>query len=698
VTEEILLEVAELVTTFATEAGMVGAVDGVSFAVRRGRTLGIVGESGCGKSVTALSIMRLLPKPAGRIAGGRILFDGLDLARLTADRMRTLRGNRLSMIFQEPMTALNPVQRIEKQLQEAVNRHQPRLAAAKPSAGVIEILKQVGLPAPEQRLKEYPHQLSGGMRQRVMIGMALACRPEILIADEPTTALDVTIQAQILALMKERQRETGMAIVFITHDLGVIAEMCDDVVVMYAGQVVERASVLELFANPVHPYTIGLLESIPRLEAAPKCKLAVIEGMVPDLQDLPQGCRFQNRCRYAEPRCQTAMPAEETVGNGHRVRCFRWREIPMLTKPGPLPSLNGESEPIPDQRSIEPEKPEPLLQVENLKLHFPLLGGILRRRIGWVYALAGVSLTVARGETVGLVGESGCGKTTWGRTLMRLYDPSAGQIHFRGRDITRLTQREIRPLRREMQMMFQDPFESLNSRHTVGEILEEPFIIHRLGTPAERQRQVQILLEKVGLSATATRRYPHEFSGGQRQRIGIARAIALNPRLIVCDEPVSALDVSIQSQILNLLLALQVEMGLTYLFIAHDLAVVRHVSDRIAVMYLGRIVELTTAAEVYARPLHPYTQALISAVPVPDPRVTRSKIILSGEVPSPIQPPAGCHFHPRCPVARDLCRVRVPSLTPFDGDAAHLVACHFAGEVDLLTTPGALQTEKQRRV
>ncbi|MDM8526043.1 ABC transporter ATP-binding protein [Desulfococcaceae bacterium HSG8] len=659
-----ILQVKNLVTAFDTESGRIRAADDVSFEVSRGRTLGIVGESGCGKSVTALSIMRLLPKPAGIIESGQILFDDTDIIGIEPDKMHEIRGRRISMIFQEPMTALNPVHRIGKQIGEVFRIHFPGMNPREIRKKSLEMLRKVGIPDPEKRMREHPHKISGGMRQRIMIAMALACKPDVLIADEPTTALDVTIQAQILELMKELQREIGMTIIFITHDLGVIAEICDHVVVMYAGKIAEISPVRELFENPEHPYTRGLLSSIPKLETPGKARLNIIRGMVPSLHELPEGCRFQNRCPDAREICET-MPRTELVGENHFASCHFTGSGLGIQNPGGS-----------DFRF--PISDEYLLEVRNLKMHFPIHGGVFWRKIGTVYAVDGVSFKVKTGETLGLVGESGCGKTTVGRAILRLCEPSGGEVIFQGKPMSEFNGSGLRDMRRDMQMIFQDPFESLNSRHTIGDIVEEPFIIHGILGPEERKAQVKKLLNRVGIPERAITLFPHEFSGGQRQRIGIARAIALNPRLIICDEPVSALDVSIQSQILNLLLELQQDMGLTYIFIAHDLAVVKHISDHIAVMYLGKIVEYTDADTIYGNPLHPYTRTLISAIPVPDPSVKREKQILQGDVPSPISPPPGCHFHTRCPIVTDCCKTEKPILRPAPGTEgeSHLVACH----------------------
>ncbi|WP_052362456.1 ABC transporter ATP-binding protein [Geminisphaera colitermitum] len=774
-----LLDVRHLAAAFDTDAGLLRAVDDVSFTVHRGRTLGLVGESGCGKSVTALSLMRLLPQPSGRIVSGEILFEGRDLVRAASDEMHAIRGGRIGMVFQEPMTALNPVHRIGRQLAEVFLLHRTR-DPREAMRLAIDMLQKVGIPSPETRALEYPHQLSGGMRQRVVIAMALACKPALLIADEPTTALDVTIQAQILDLIRELQAEMGMAVILITHDLGVIAETCDDVVVMYGGRIAEQGPVEQIFQHPTHPYTRGLLRSIPRLDSQRKTRLETIPGLVPGLADLPAGCRFQNRCPWRIPACDTQPPLETVTGNApaHLTACHRWREsaateigagkmpaVPSeettvagetpaprvgasLAKPAfagdgikwharasqatplpagemPAPHRNAGKRPVlPDAAAFTPPPPPnvqrstlnvqcstfdgeaappatstldvgrstldvrraappppPLLTIRDLRMHFPVRSGLWLRARAWCRAVDGVSLALNPGETLGLVGESGCGKTTLGKTIIRLHKPTTGEIHFDGTDLAPLSRRQLKPHRREIQMIFQDPAESLNSRHSVGQLLAEPFIIHRIGTPAERARHVAALLERVGLPASAADRFPFEFSGGQRQRIGIARALALNPKLIICDEPVSALDVSVQSQVLNLLLDLQRERGLSYLFIAHDLAVVKHISDRIAVMYLGHIVESAGADTLYRRAAHPYTRALISAIPEATPRRQTSRIVLQGDVPSPLAPPSGCPFHPRCPHAQDRCRLEKPVLRTLDADAPgnsdHAVACHF---------------------
>ena len=673
-----LLQVENLRTWFHTQDGIVRAVDGVSFDVRPGETLGIVGESGCGKSVTALSVMRLIPSPPGRIEpGSRMDFRTTrgveDLAQVGDDRMRGLRGNEIGMIFQEPMTSLNPVFRVGDQIGESLRKHRG-MNRKEARERALELLHLVGIPAPRQRVDEYPHQLSGGMRQRIMIAMALACDPRLLIADEPTTALDVTIQAQILELLKRLQRDLEMALILITHDMGVVAEMCDRVVVMYAGQIVEEGPVDQLFHDPQNPYTEGLLRSIPHLGRR-NSRLAVIPGLVPSPTAWPEGCRFQERCPYAwEERCGQA-PSLFPIAPGRRTRC--WLVEEPERRNAVLAAGGGFQMATSAGAAGAPHLPaEPILEVRDLQTHFPVRkGAFLGRSVGVVRAVDGVSFDLLRGETLGLVGESGCGKTTTGRSILKLVEPTGGNAYFEGTPVFEMDRRELRSFRRRAQIIFQDPYSSLNPRMTVGDALREVLGVHGLAQGRAADRKIVDLLDRVGLRPEQAVRYPHEFSGGQRQRIGIARALAVEPDLIVCDEPVSALDVSVQAQVINLLKDLQTELGLTYLFIAHDLSVVRHISDRVAVMYLGRIVELADVETLYRNPLMPYTRALLSAVPVPDPRRIPERILLQGDVPSPTDPPPGCPFHPRCPSPlkdADCARV-VPPLE--DKGGGHLVSC-----------------------
>lgn len=664
-----LLRVENLKTWFDTPEGVVRAVDGVSFDIARGETLALLGESGCGKSVCALSLLRLVPRPAGRLVGGVVLLDGQDLLALPEREMRRVRGRRIAMIFQEPQASLNPVVMIGTQIREALGREGGRNVRMRQRA--VELLRAVGISDPHRRVDEYPHQLSGGMKQRAMIAMALAARPDLLIADEPTTALDVTIQAQILDLLRALQAETGMAILLITHDLGVVASMADRVAVMYAGQIVETATRQTLLGEPRHPYTQKLFQSIPARAKRGQI-LDVIPGSVPSLRQEFTHCRFAQRCDYAWERCRQHEPRWLALGDGG-VRCHLYD-----------PALTGEHRTPREatMRAAQAAGPQragaALLQVRELEVHFPIHRGVLRRVVGHVKAVDGVSLTIKQSQTLALVGESGCGKTTVGKALLQLVPPTAGSVRFNGQDLMQLSGTRLRELRRQFQIVFQDPYSSLDPRMLVGEILEEGLRALHLGKN-RRQRQLRSreLLEQVGLPQDAVQRYPHEFSGGQRQRISIARALAVEPKLIVCDEPTSALDVSVQAQILNLLKGLQDSLGLSYLFITHDLALVEYLAHDIAVMYLGRIVESGQADDVLESPKHPYTRALLAAVPRIEPDSGRKVIRLEGDIPSPSAPPSGCHFHPRCPEAMPICRQTYPHGVSLS--TAHRVRCHLYG-------------------
>jgi peptide/nickel transport system ATP-binding protein len=643
-----LLHIENLKTWLGDEQSPVRAVDGIDLEIREGETFALLGESGCGKSMTALSLMRLLP-PAGRIHEGRVVLGDTDLLALSEIAMRKERGGRMGMIFQEPMTSLNPVMTVGEQIAEAVRIHDPQ-HAANPNPRVVELLKAVGIPDPEQRRTEYPHQLSGGMKQRIMIAIALAGRPKLLIADEPTTALDVTIQAQVLRLLKDLQLETGMAILLITHDLGVVAEVADRVAVMYAGQIVEVASCQQFFDTPRHPYSRKLFQSLPGRDKRTR-RLAVIKGMVPPLNQEFAGCRFADRCDEVMERCREQVPQWCEGEGGHGLRCHLGLE--RLTSAPPTLEEPVDSQGVAEHR--------PLLKVADLKVHFPIHRGVFKRVVGHVRAVDGVSLEVPAGRTLALVGESGCGKTTVGKAILQLLRPTDGSVDFEGQELTRLRGEPLRKLRAELQIIFQDPMASMNPRMLVGDIVAEGMLAQNIGgSPAERRQRVGELLQQVGLPADAASRYPHEFSGGQRQRICVARALAVAPRLIVCDEPTSALDVSVQAQILNLLQALQQQLGLSYLFITHNLSVVAYLAHEVAVMYLGRIVERGTVEEVLESPQHPYTQALLSAVPVAERGTKRQVIHLEGDMPSPANPPPGCHFHPRCPQASAECKQGYP--------------------------------------
>ena len=668
-----LLEVRDLRTHFFTDTGVVKAVDGVSYQVEEGETLAIVGESGSGKSVSALSIMGLIPDPPGRIVGGEILFRGRDLLQLNEQDMGHIRGKDIGMVFQEPMTSLNPVLTIGRQMTETLEWH---LELSKDDAKkrAVELLRLMDISDPEQRLGQYPHHFSGGMRQRVMIAMALSCNPSLLIADEPTTALDVTVQAQILELLKNVTVESGVALIIITHNLGVVARYANRVNVMYAGKVIESASAAEVYGTPGHPYTLGLMASVPRLDLPKKARLDSIEGQPPDLANLPQGCSFSPRCSFAIDRCAMEQPPLSPVAEDHFSAC--WVASQLVAE---KPVHDELKERATEQRVPEHDRAttDILVDVRNLRMHFPVTSGFLMQKtVAIVKAVDDVSFFIRRGETLGLVGESGSGKTTTGRSILQLLKPTGGEIFFDGQKLTGMKPNDLKKMRKEMQIIFQDPYSSLDPRMTAGQIVEEPLTIHKLThSRRETQDRVSELFSIVGLNPNMASRYPHEFSGGQRQRIGIARALAVNPSFIVCDEAVSALDVSIQAQVLNLLKDLQDKFDLTYLFIAHDLSVVRHVADRIAVMYLGHVVEVASREDLYANPLHPYTQALLSAVPIPDPGIElkRQRIILQGEVPSPLNPPAGCVLHPRCPIMIEECKAGVPALREVAPN--HWVAC-----------------------
>ena len=667
-----LLKIENLSTWLDTQDAVVRAIEGLSLEIGRGETFALLGESGFGKSMTALSVMRLLPD-AGQVVSGTVELAGEDLLRKPETAMRDIRGRRVAMIFQEPMLSLNPVMTVGAQIAETLERH-TRLAGAALAARVIELLNAVGIPDPARRRTEYPFQLSGGMKQRVMIAMALACDPELLIADEPTTALDVTIQAQILDLLRELQKTTGMSVLLITHDLAVVAEMAQRVAVMYAGEIVESASREQFFRNPAHPYSRKLFDSLPGKHRRGET-LAVIRGSVPPLTSEFVGCRFTERCDYAWELCRRVAPPWYEVGDGQGARCHLFAK----GEQGEASGVRREAE----DRMAKAElrlaphpalSAGPLLRVEDLKVHFPIRSGVLQRVTAYVKAVDGVSLTIAAGRTLGLVGESGCGKTTVGKGILRLTEPTGGRVLFAGEDLARLTRAELRAKRNQVQIIFQDPYASLNPRMRVVEIIEEGMEALGVGADAaDRARRIDALLIEVGLAPEMKQRYPHEFSGGQRQRIAIARALSVEPRLIICDEPTSALDVSVQAQILNLLKSLQDKMGLAYLFITHNISVVEFLAHEVAVMYLGRIVETGSVDEVLKSHRHPYTRALLSAVPVIDPAARRETIRLKGDLPSPVNPPAGCYFHPRCPQAMAECRERYPRRTQLT--ATHAVNC-----------------------
>ena len=672
---EIVLSVKGLRTYFDTDCGLVRAVDNISFDIRKGEIFSLVGESGCGKSMTALSLLRLVPPP-GRLIAGQIILNGTDLAILPEQAMRKLRGRKMAMIFQEPQTSLNPVMTIGNQISEVILHH---FSETKKEAHrrTLALLDQVGIPHPSHRYFEYPHQMSGGMKQRVMIAMALAGEPDLLIADEPTTALDVTIQAQILDLLRTIQKARGMAILLITHDLGVVAETADKVAVMYAGQIVERADRAAFFANPLHPYSKKLFAALPyKLKRG--SQLTMILGTVPSLLTPFTGCRFANRCDWAWEICGPVPPKWIAESEESGVRCHLYDTEPivnLLSPTGPTwESEEAKGDNLPPQKQCDTNKGLPLLQVSGLQVHFPIHKGLFRSVSGFVKAVDGVSFEVHAGQTVALVGESGCGKTTTGKAILQLIQPTRGLVSFRGVDLGAISKKELRTMRKEFQMIFQDPYASLNPRMTIEEILSEGLWV-RETNQTEHPERIDQLLEQVGLPSDAKGRYPHEFSGGQRQRVSIARALSVNPKLIICDEPTSALDVSVQAQILNLLKNLQKHFNLGFLFITHNLSIVEYFADQVAVMYLGRIIEYGTVDEVLETPLHPYTQALLSAVPKIDAKTHKESIHLEGDIPSPIAPPSGCHFHPRCPKALPICKETYPGAT--QKGESHRILCHL---------------------
>ncbi len=668
-----LLEVQGLCTWLDTGSQCVRAVDGLSFSIPKGETFALVGESGCGKSMTALSLMRLLPD-AGQVMGGRALLQGVDLLALSERAMREVRGSRLGMIFQEPALSLNPVMSVGAQIEEVLRAHGGlRGTAARQRAR--ELLDWVGIPDASRHLDEFPFQMSGGMKQRAMIAIALACHPSLLIADEPTTALDVTIQAQVLELLRRLQQDSAMSILLITHDLGVVAEMAHQVAVMYAGEIVELAPRERFFAAAAHPYSRKLFEAVPGAAGRDR-PLAVIPGTVPPLTRAFSGCRFSERCDQAADRCRQRVPALVALDGTHQVRCHLYAgaggpgqaargERREAAAAASNPSLNG-----------EPSASAPLLDVRDLKIHFPIRRGLFKRVVGHVKAVDGVTIEIPSHRTLALVGESGCGKTTVGKGILQLLHASGGRVLLEGTDLAALGPAKLRARRKDVQIIFQDPYSSLNPRMRVMEIVEEGMAALGVGADrAQRQARVDELLTQVGLSPELKLRYPHEFSGGQRQRIAIARALAVEPKLIICDEPTSALDVSVQAQILNLLKDLQDKLGLAYLFISHNISVVEFLAHEVAVMYLGRIVETGHVGEVLRNPRHPYTQALLSAVPTAELARKREVIRLKGELPSAARPPTGCHFHPRCPQAMPDCRSRYPEAAQISGK--HIVRCHL---------------------
>lgn len=664
---------------------LVHPVSGVSLALDRGETLGIVGETGSGKSMTGLAVMGMLPA-GGRVTGGSIDFAGTELVGLPAARYRALRGNDIAMVFQDSMTALNPTRRIGDQVAEPMRLHRgaSRQAAR---ARAAELLDLVGIPKPAERMDDYPHQLSGGMRQRVMIAMALVCEPRVIIADEPTTALDVSVQAEILDLLDDLRSRLGMSMILITHDMGVIARHADRVGVMYAGRVAETGPTPSLFSHTRHRYTHALLSSIPSLTQNRSERLFSIPGAPPDLSVSPAGCPFAPRCAAATERCGQEQPALTAQEDGHSYACWH----PVTSQPeDAAPPTSAVTTSTTAREAPGETTSTPRLQVVDLQLEYPAGGRSMRGRRRTVKAVSGVSFDVAPGETFGLVGESGCGKSSLGRMLVALNRPTAGEVIFDGAPVTRMSPRELAPHRAKLQMMFQDSNASLDPRMRIGAILREPLAIQGIGRRADRTARARELLHDVGLPSGVLERFPHELSGGQRQRVGLARALALDPKVLVADEPVSALDVSIRSQVLNLMQRVQRERELSSVVISHDLAVVRYLADRVAVMYLGKLMEIGTTEEVYGATAHPYTAGLLAAVPEADPEAPRPRAgtRVRGELPSPLDPPSGCRFRTRCPLATEVCATTEPARTTLSG--THQVACHHplrspAGQPEELT-------------
>jgi peptide/nickel transport system ATP-binding protein len=668
----------------------------MSFDLRPGQVLGVVGESGSGKSVTSLAIMGLLTTNA-RVTGS-ITLGGSELLGLSDRDMAAYRGSEIAMVFQDPLSSLTPVLTIGKQLTDAIEIHNSTWSGARVQDRAVELLTLVGIPSPRARLKAFPHEFSGGMRQRVMIAIAIANNPKVLICDEPTTALDVTIQAQILEVLKVAQRETGAAVVMITHDLGVIAELADDVIVMYAGKAVETGSVEDIFSAPQMPYTMGLLASVPRVDARESTALVPINGTPPNLLHPPTACSFAPRCPLAGPECLEGEPelrpaSSSAPGGEHAAACVKANTLNGVDA---REIYHAPEIPVSRLASIPREERATVLELRNVKKHFPLTrGSLVKRRIGTVKAVDGITVDIREGECLSIVGESGSGKTTALLEIMEFSDKGDGDILINGasnRDPANLKGTRNREIRSDMQMVFQDPSGALDPRFTVYEVLAEP--LQQFGFPKDQiEPRIRELMKTVGLQPDHINRFPSQFSGGQRQRIGIARALASQPKLLVLDEPVSALDVSVQAGVINLLSTLRAELGLSYLLVAHDLSVVRHISDRVAVMYLGKIIEIGTSAEIFENPRHPYTQALLSAIPIPDPTVERARqrIILTGDLPSPLDAPKGCSFSSRCPVfamlppeKKDTCLSAVPPLQPdaaAEGTGAQSFACFHPRKV-----------------
>ncbi len=697
-----MLQIEDLSVSFATSAGLIPAVDGVSLQVRAGQTLGIVGESGSGKSVTVMTMLGLV-RGRGVVTSGRVMHRGRDVFALSAADLRSYRGGQVAAVLQDPMNSLNPVRRLGQQFAEAMSVH-GRFTGAQARSRTLELLDLVGIPDPGRQVRNYPHEFSGGMRQRLMIALAMANEPEVIIADEPTTALDVTVQAQVLELFARLNREFGTAIVLVSHNLGTVVDLCERVLVMYGGHVVEELPATAVLAGGRHPYTRALVRSVPSFQTDRARLLPVIAGQPPDPRRRPAGCPFTPRCPRAVDRCADERPPAVPLGSSLRIEC--WNPEPEALA-GPVAiRTQDDGETVAEGRTAStPEAGEPsarpsgwpadggapVAEVRAAVRHFPVRGGLFGRARGSVHAVDGVDLVLGHGEALGIVGESGCGKSTLARLIVDADRPDSGEVFWAGRSVTELPRSSARRARRSVQMLFQNSLGSMDPRFTVGDLVAEPMVVHRLeqDTGLRRQR-VADLLRTVGLDPSVAGRYPRDFSGGQRQRIAIARALSTEPDIIVCDEPVSSLDVSLQAQVVNLLTQLQADLGLSYVFISHDLALVRYLADRVAVMYLGQVVEEGPTEEVCALPMHPYTASLVSAVATTDPDRTsgrRERIILRGELPSPTAPPAGCRFHTRCPIGplrhpeRTVCIEQSPPLT--DVGPGRRAACHFAGELSL---------------
>ncbi len=633
-----LLQVKNLKTYFNVGIDKVArAIDGISFNLEEGKTLAIVGESGCGKTQTAFSIIRLIANN-GFHPSGEIYFNKRKLSNLTELEMQSIRGNDISMIFQEPMTSLNPLYRIGNQLEEPLYQHR-KIAKGPARKLAIELLNQVGIPDPHKRLDCFPHELSGGMKQRVMIAMALACKPKLLIADEPTTALDTTIQAQVLKLMSDLQKETGMSILLITHDMGIVNQIADDICIMYAGRIAEKGSRDNILKNMAHPYTRHLMNSIPKVKDTGFI-LNTLPGMVSEATDYGTGCLFTERCSQAMDICKKIDSPQYTIEPNHFTFCHLYEhgKLPQeIAMPGSIKS---------PERSTENKS---ILSIKALRTWFPVRKGVFLRIANYIKAVDNVDLEIQKGSTLALVGESGCGKTTLGESILKLTGETQGEVIFEGLDIMKLNNTELKKIRNQMQIVFQDPMGSLSPRMTVEDIVGEGLQVHSKDMGLiERRKKTEDVLNEVGLPKSSISRYPHEFSGGQRQRIAIARALILEPRFLVLDEPTSALDVCVQAQVLNLFKELQAKRKLTYLFITHNLGVVRYMADKVAIMYLGKIVENGSTNEIFQNPKHPYTKSLLESIP--DIEIRKAFQLITGDVPSPLNPPTGCHFHPRCPI------------------------------------------------